>query len=150
MRILCTVLLIFLAVPFGAAQDFDSKHDAAADLQAAMTEAQRTGKHILLDVGGDWCIFCQQMGEFFRQKPDLAKLRDDNFVVVPVYYGEDNKNPQFFSHYGKPQGIPHFYVLDDHGRPLHSQHVVELRDGSVYSPEKMKAFLLQWAPTTTP
>src|SRR5215471_3069270 len=32
---------------------FDPKRDAAADIEAAIHEAQRTGKRILLDVGGD-------------------------------------------------------------------------------------------------
>lgn len=125
---------------------FDPKRDPAADLQAAVVEAQGTGKRILLDVGGDWCVYCHQMDQLFQQHPELAKLRDDNFLTVAVYYGSDNKNPQFLSHYTKVLGIPHFYVLDDHGRLLRSQHLVELRERGAYSPEKMKEFLLRWSP----
>jgi thioredoxin-related protein len=138
------LLLAFYSAP--AATGFDPKRDPADDLQAATVEAQHTGKRIILDVGGDWCAYCHEMDELFRKHPDLAKLRDDNFIVVKVYYGDDNKNPQFLSRYEKVQGIPHFYVLDGHGQSLHSQHVLDLREGGAYSPPKMKAFLLQWSP----
>jgi thioredoxin-related protein len=144
-----SLLLVFaiLAGQIALGQDikFDPKRIAAADLQAAMVEAQRTGKYILLDVGGDWCQYCHEMNELFRQHPELTKLRDDKFVVVSVYYASDNKNKEFLSHYDKVEGIPHFYVLDSRGKQLHSQHVRYLREGGAYSPEKMKAFLLQFS-----
>ena len=34
---------------------YDPKRDPAADLKTAMAEAQRGGKRILLEVGGEWC-----------------------------------------------------------------------------------------------
>jgi thioredoxin-related protein len=144
MRTIGIIFLLFSAL-FGSAQTFDSKRDPAADLQVAMIEAQHAGKRIILDVGGDWCPYCREMDELFRQHPELAKLRDDNFVVVKVYYGDDNKNAQFLSRYEKVQGIPHFYVLDEHGQPLHSQHIRDLREARAYSVEKMMAFLLQFS-----
>lgn len=124
---------------------FDPKRDPGADLQAAMPEAQRTGKRILLDVGGDWCVYCHQMNLLFEQHPDLARLRDDNFVTVAVYYGDDNKNTQFLSHYEKVQSVPYVFVLDDHGGVLHAQGLIDLRSSEGYSPEKMKQFLLRWS-----
>src|SRR5260370_36465357 len=68
---------------------FDSKRDAAADIQAAITEAQRSGKRILLDVGGDWCQYCHQMDQLFQERPELLELPDKNFITVPVYYRTD-------------------------------------------------------------
>ncbi len=125
---------------------FDSKRDAAADIQAAITEAQRSGKRILLDVGGDWCQYCHQMDQLFQERPELLELRDKNFITVPVYYGTDKKNEQVLSHYPKVEGVPHFYVLDSRGSVLHSQHLLELRKGGKYDPDKMKEFLTIWSP----
>lgn len=136
--------------PYIPVHKFDPKRDPGADLQAAMLEARRAGKRIILDVGGDWCVYCHQMNLLFEQYPDLARLRDDNFVTVAVYYGDDNKNKQFLSHYAKVEGIPHLYILDDHGRLLCSQHMVELREKGAYSPEKMKEFLLRWSAVPSP
>ncbi len=125
---------------------FDSKRDAAADIQAAIQAAQKTNKRILLDVGGDWCAYCYQMDEFLQQHSDLRQLRDRNFITVAVYFGSDNKNEQVLSHYSKLLGIPHFFVLDKDGTLLFSQHVIELREGGKYDQEKMKAFLTRWSP----
>lgn len=129
-----------------AVHKFDPKRDAAADIQAAVKEAQKTGKRIILDVGGDWCAYCYQMDEFFQQHPDLLQLRDRNFITVAVYFGSENKNEQVLSHYSSLLGIPHFFVLEKDGTLLYSQHVIELREGGRYDPEKMRDFLTKWSP----
>lgn len=129
-----------------AVQKFDPKRDASADIQAAVEQAQKTGKRIILDVGGDWCSYCQQMDELFQQHPDLLQLRDRNFITVAVYYGSGNQNEQVLSRYSKLLGIPHFFVLEKDGALLYSQHVVELRTGGRYDAEKMKEFLTKWSP----
>lgn len=124
---------------------FDPKRDAEADIQAATAEAQRTGKRILLDVGGDWCQYCHEIDQFFQEHPEILQLRDNNFITVAIYYGGDNDNQQALSHYSKVLGIPHFFVLEKNGTLLHSQHVLELRIGGKYDPEKMKDFFLTWS-----
>lgn len=124
---------------------FDPKRDAEADIQAAISEAQRTGKRILLDVGGDWCGYCHQMDQFFFEHPGMRQLRDNNFVTVAIYYGNDNKNPQALSHYSKVLGVPHFFVLEKDGTLLYSQHVLELRTSGTYDAQKMKSFFLKWS-----
>ncbi len=125
---------------------FDPRRDAAADIQAAITEARKTGKRIILDVGGDWCQYCHQMDQFFQEHPDLLQLREKNFITVAVFYSSENKNEQVLSHYSKVLGVPHFFVLEKDGSLLHSQHVLELRTGGNYNPDKMKEFLTKWAP----
>lgn len=124
---------------------FDSKRDAAADVRAAVAEAQRTGKRIILDVGGDWCQYCHQMDRFYAEHPAVRDLRDQKFVTVYVYYGHDNKNQPFLSQYSKVLGVPHFFVLDSNGHLLHSQHVLELRVGGSYDLQKMQDFFQRWA-----
>jgi thioredoxin-related protein len=124
---------------------FDPNRDAAGDIQAAIAEAQRTGKRILVDIGGDWCQYCHQMDQLFQEHPELLELRDNSFITVAVYYGTDKKNEQVLSHYPKLEGIPHFYVLDGRGSVLHSQHLLELRKGGKYDPDKMKEFLTKWS-----
>jgi thiol:disulfide interchange protein len=125
--------------------NFISKRDASADVQAAIAEAQRTGKRVIIDIGGDWCVYCQQMDKLFHEHPELAELRDKNFLTVAVYYGPENWNRQFLSHYPKLLGVPHVFVVETNGTILNSQRLVELRTGGQYDPEKMKTFLLKWA-----
>lgn len=125
---------------------FDSKRDAAADIRDAITQAQKTGQRILVDIGGDWCSYCREMDQFFQQHPDLAQLRDDNFITIAVFYSSENKNEKALSPYPKVDGIPHFFVLEKDGTVLRSEHVLELRAGGSYDPAKMKQFLTNWSP----
>jgi thioredoxin-related protein len=127
---------------------FDPKRDAAADIQAAIAEAQKTGKRIILDVGGDWCQYCHQMDQFFQDHPEVLQLREKNFITVLIFYSSDNKNEKALSRYSKVLGIPHFFVLEKDGSLLYSQHVADLRTKGNYDVEKMKDFLSKWAPST--
>jgi thiol:disulfide interchange protein len=130
------------------ANTYDPARNAVDDINEAIAEARKTGKRIILDVGGDWCPWCRTLDSFFQEHSDLRKLRDRNFITVPVYYDSENKNKQALSLYSKVLGIPHFFVLDSDGILLHSQHMVELQINGSYSPDKMKNFLIQWSPRT--
>ena len=131
-------------IPSGSAQ-FDEHRDAVADIRDALAEARRSGRRVLLDVGGDWCMYCAQMDDLFRSNPDLVRLRDQRFVTVRVFYGGAQTNAPALSRYPPPQGIPHFYVLRSDGSLVRSQHLTELREGDDYSHDKMKGFLEQWS-----
>jgi thiol:disulfide interchange protein len=130
------------------ANTYDPARNAVADIDGAIAEARKAGKRVILDIGGDWCPWCRTLDSFFQEHPDLLKLRDQNFITVPVYYGSGNKNKQALSLYSKVLGIPHFFVLDANGALLHSQHMVDLQTGGNYSPDKMKGFLIKWSPVT--
>lgn len=124
---------------------FDPKRDAAADIRAAVAEAQKTGKRILVDVGGDWCSWCHVLDEFFAQHPDISRLRDNNFIMVPVFYSHEDKNQKVLSSYPELEGIPHFFVLEKDGALLCSQGMVKLETGGEPDPEKIKRFLMKWS-----
>jgi thiol:disulfide interchange protein len=126
---------------------FDPSRDAARDLQDAIAEASRTGRRVLVDVGGNWCGWCHEMERFIEAHQDLKALRDRNFVTVKVNFSPENKNEAVLSKYPKIPGYPHLFVLDKDGSLLHSQDTSRLEDGkSSYVLEKFTAFLNEWAP----
>ncbi len=131
-------------LPSGLAGPFDPTRDAARDLSAAIEEASRTGKRVLVDVGGNWCGWCLNMERFFAAHPDLAALRDKYFVTVKVNWSPENTNRALLSHYPPIPGYPHLFVLDGGGRLLHSQDTSALEDGKTYSLQKFTAFLNKW------
>ena len=47
-----------VAAVAGLNAQFDPARDPVADLATAKVEAQRGGKRIVLDVGGEWCSWC--------------------------------------------------------------------------------------------
>ena len=126
---------------------FDPGRDAAKDIEQAVAEAARTGKRVLVDVGGNWCSWCHEMERFIDAHADLRALRDRNFVTVKVNYSPENKNEAILSKYPKIPGYPHLFILDGKGALLHSQDTSKLADGRKSSDlDKFTAFLTEWAP----
>jgi hypothetical protein len=124
---------------------YDPKRDPHNDLAMAEADAAKANKKILIDVGGDWCIWCKRLDKFFVDHPDLAKLRDSKFVVMKVNMGPNNENVPFLSNYPKIPGYPWIFVLDFSGKLLASENTdnLENRAGS-YSPEEMKKFFASY------
>jgi thiol-disulfide isomerase/thioredoxin len=84
-----------------AVDRFDSTRDAARDIREAMVEAKSSGRRILLDVGGGWCIWCHRLDAFFGEEQDLADDMHKHFVVVKVFYSREYKNEAVLSQYPK-------------------------------------------------
>jgi len=124
---------------------FDPIRDPAKDLREAVARASQSGKRILLDVGGEWCIWCHRLDSLFIKNPDLDKYLNDHFVVVKVNVSKQNKNESFLAQYPKVPGYPHLFVLDETGRLLQSQDTGVLESGKGHDPEKVFAFLKKWA-----
>ena len=125
---------------------FDPKRDPASDLEMAQVEAQRGGKRVLLDVGGEWCSWCHILDKFVEGDAEIRSFRDANYVWMKVNYSEENENKAFLSKYPEIKGYPHLFVLDADGKLLHSQFTGELEKGKGYDREKFFAFLKAWAP----
>jgi thiol:disulfide interchange protein len=125
---------------------FDPTRDSVKELQQATAEASKSGKRILLDVGGNWCVWCWEMEKFVEEHKELRQLRDRNFVVVMVNYSSENENKALLSRYPQINSYPHLFVLDSDSKLLHSQDTSELELGESYDLEKYTAFLTEWAP----
>jgi thiol:disulfide interchange protein len=129
-----------------ATPHFDPNRDAAADIKDAIALADSTHRHVLLDVGGEWCIWCRRLDTLFRSHADLDSTLHANYVVVKVNFSKENENKEVLSHYPEIPGYPHIFVLDEHGKLLKSQDTGELEAGKHHDPAKVMAFLLKWAP----
>lgn len=125
---------------------FDPKREAVRDIDDAITEAKQSGRRILLDVGGEWCVWCRRLDSLFVRRTDLADFMHKHFVVVKVNYSPENKNESVLSRYPKVAGYPHLFVLANDGKLLHSQDTGALEAGKGHDPEKVLAFLRAWAP----
>lgn len=126
---------------------YDPVRNPADDLQQAVVLAQKENKNIMLELGGDWCIWCRYMDEFYASHADVLQYRADHYVLVKVNVSGENSNDNFLSQYPAAAGYPHIYILDRDGGFLHSQNTADLEDGAAsYVPEVFMAFLQKWAP----
>ena len=157
--ILCVPLIVAAAGSCAQAQDrghadaayvpvtkFDPARDAAQDIRTAVAEARRSRRRVLIDVGGDWCIWCRRLDTLFTTRRELGEYRDAHYVVVKVNWSKENKNEGVLSRYPPVKGYPHLFVLDSDGSLVHSQDTGELEKGKGHDPEKVMAFLKTWAP----
>lgn len=127
-------------------EKFDPARDPNVDLSAAVEIASKTGKRIILDVGGEWCGWCVYMDKFFYQNPKLNKLRDSNFVWMKVNMSDENENIPFLASYPEINSYPHLFVLDSTGKLLHTQPTEPLEAGKGYNLSEFTNFLKRWSP----
>ncbi len=125
---------------------YDPARDPAQDLKQAIPIAQKEKKRIILELGGNWCIWCKHMDDFYAAHSDLLQFRADHYVLVKVNVSQENMNERFLSQFPQAAGYPHIYILDSDGTFLHSQNTAELEDGaSSYVLQVFMDFLRKWA-----
>jgi thioredoxin-related protein len=123
---------------------FDPASNPNDDLKVVIELAGNTNKRIILDVGGEWCIWCHRIDAFIHNTGEIKSLLEENFIVLKINYSKENKNEKFLSQYPQVAGYPHFFVLDKEGKLLHSQNTGELEKDKDYDKEKFIAFLNKW------
>ncbi len=142
------VLLALLAFSANAAPLYPDTSRASADIEAAVAQAARENKRVLVDFGGDWCTDCKILDINFH-KPENAALLAKKFVVVHVNVGDRgiDKNFDVAERYGIPlkKGVPALAVLDAKGRVVHAQKNGEFESMRSMDPKSVNDFLRRWA-----
>lgn len=135
----------FIQATQTTAAKYDPTSNPEKDIENAIAEAGRTGKRILLEVGGEWCSWCHIMDRYFDQNPKLLEFREKKFVTVKINFSQENENKKLLSRYPAISGYPHIFVLDTNGKLLHSEETGQLESGKSYDLEKFFSFLKKWA-----
>lgn len=143
-----TVAAALLALVCASAADnplYDEKADAHQQIAAAVAEASKAGKNIILDFGANWCLDCHVLDSAMHS-PDLAAVVEKNYVVVHIDVGRMNKNLDLAQKYGIPlnKGIPALAVLDPRGKLLYSQDQGQFEDARHMGSDSFKQFFEQW------
>jgi thiol:disulfide interchange protein len=116
---------------------------AEADVAAALKQAKREHKRVILDFGADWCGDCQVLDIYFHQSPN-AELMEKYFVEVKVNIGREDANIELAHRYGVPvKGVPALAVIDAKGKVIVSQDK-EFSDMRYMQSSAVTAFLEKW------
>ncbi|GAB4109913.1 MAG: hypothetical protein Fur005_08430 [Roseiflexaceae bacterium] len=125
---------------------FDPERNPFEDVSAALEQARRERKNVLIDLGGDWCIWCHRLEAFIAEHPELAELRDKHYVTVRIFISDsDGTNMDFLEQLPPFTGVPHLYVYNARGSLLCSQATEPFEVGESYDLEKIRAFLQEWS-----
>lgn len=121
--------------------------DAEKEIESAIVKAKATGKHIMLQIGGNWCVWCARFNDFVTNEQSLDSSLKSNYVVYHLNYSKENKNLSILKKYSFPQrfGFPVFVVLNQKGELLHTQSSWYLEAGKGYDKEKVAAFFNDWS-----
>ncbi len=128
---------------------YNDKENAEEKIAELVKKAQVENKNIILQAGGNWCIWCLRFNQYVQDTPELKKIVDDNYLYYHLNYSKENKNEKVFAKYGNPGdkfGYPVFIVLDKDGKMIHVQDSAVLEDGKGYGLEKVKEFFSKWVP----
>jgi thioredoxin 1 len=117
------------------------------DLNAAISQAKREHKRVLVDFGGDWCPDCQVLDVYFHQSPNDELLRK-SFVKVNVNIGHIDANQDIAKRCGVPlnKGVPALAVLDGNGKVVYAQAGGEFESMRHLQASDLTAFLNKWKP----
>jgi thiol:disulfide interchange protein len=125
---------------------FDTARDARADLRQALAAAGERNRHVLVMVGGDWCVWCFLLDRHFRDDAEAARIFHEGFELLRVYYGEDNTNKEFLSGFPDFELFPHFFIVARDGRVLASIEAdIFIRDAK-YDTALIADFVRRWQP----
>lgn len=135
------------------AQDMKTFHlynpdeNASVALQKAISEAKAGKKHVLVQIGGNWCVWCARFHQYITNDRQIDSVIKENYVVYHLNYSPENRNKSILAGMGYPQrfGFPVFIILDENGNRLHTQNSAYLEDGAKsYDKRKVMEFLENW------
>lgn len=123
--------------------------DAAKMIDESVKKAAKEGKHVFIQVGGNWCVWCARFDEFTRNDKGIDSLINKDYVVYHLNYSDENQNKEILAKYKFPQrfGFPVFLILDGKGNLLHTQNSGYLEEGKGYSRSAVFGFFKDWRPS---
>ena len=93
---------------------YDEGADAKAVVAKAKAKARASGKLLLIDLGGNWCLDCRILAGTV-ELPDLKPFVEKHYVEAVVDVGRFDKNLDIPAHYGftkRLAGVPAVLIVD--------------------------------------
>ena len=125
---------------------YDPSLDGMKQIKDAVSVASKSGKHVLIQYGGNWCSWCIKFDAFCKADTSISNIISKNYIPVKLNYDPVNKNDEANTYLGNPArfGFPVFIIVDGKGKVLHIQDSALLEDGAGYSKKKVIGFFNNW------
>ena len=148
--LLMTIMALFSITLFAqeVPKPYNPNADAKAELKAALDLARKENKHVLIQIGGNWCSWCMRFHAMAKGAPVIDSLIRADYVYTLLNFSKENKNWDIMKQFDYPTrfGFPVFVILDKNGKVLHTQDSGELEHCQVkgYDTTKVATFLKMW------
>lgn len=130
---------------------YDETANGKEQIGKAIQNASVSKKHILVQVGGNWCAWCIMFDKLVTSDQPIKDYLAANYEVVHLNYSKENKNEEALAMLKHPErfGFPVFVVLNDKGELLHTQNSAYLESKTVqgHDPKEVLDFLKGWSYT---
>ena len=135
---------------------YDENVDPMTQIDQAIAKADKEGKFVICQVGGNWCRWCLMFADFISKDSEIMDVINKNFVYIHVNYNPRERSDEakmkkaeaMLKRLGNPGrfGYPVFVVLDQDGKALHIQDSSFLEEGNGYNKTKVMRFFSNWTP----
>lgn len=148
-----TLLILCLQTSFAQTNSkkkvYNEEADAKVEIENAVNTAKSNNKHVLLQIGGNWCSWCIKFNELATTNDEISSYIKNNYEVVHVNYSPNNKNLEVLETLKFPQrfGFPVFVILNNNGELIHTQNsgYLESKEGVGHDPKVVLNFLKDWS-----
>jgi len=126
---------------------YSNTADAQAAVDKARARAKASGKLLLIDLGGNWCLDCRILAGTM-ELPDLEGFLKKKYEIVSVDVGRFDKNLAIPAHYGftkRLEGVPAVLIVDPKTDKLvNGNRTTALSDARSMTPQALADWLAQW------
>ena len=127
---------------------YDEQGVGLPAVDKARARAKASGKLLLIDLGGNWCLDCRILAGTM-ELPDVAPWVRRHYEVVTVNVGRFDKNLDVPARYGITQrleGVPSLLIVDPKSnRLLNAGRTAALADARHMSPQGLADYLATFA-----
>ena len=133
---------------------YDETINPMEQIDKAVAKAKSEGKHVVCQLGGNWCRWCLMFADFVTKDTEISQFIDENYVYIHVNYNpreradeaKAKQNAELLKRLGNAGrfGYPVFVVLDQSGKVIHLQDSSFLEQDNGYNKEKVMRFFKNW------
>jgi thiol-disulfide isomerase/thioredoxin len=126
---------------------YDENLAAAKAVDAAFARARKTGKRVMIVMGGNWCPDCRILAGIMAL-PAMKGFLAAHFEIVAVDIGRFDKNldvPARFGITGRLAGVPAILVAAPDGTLVNRSAVTAFADARSMAPQAIADRLAAWA-----
>jgi hypothetical protein len=127
---------------------YDETGNGKAQITAAVAQAQKEGKNVLIMWGGNTCRWCHVLHALFESNEKINTVLKSNYVSISVD-AQSNMDLMKEMKIKNRRTTPFLTVLDPKGQKVRDENPESMENGNGHDPELVLAFLKKYSVEST-